>query len=65
MFADRDSDFWPWLHALRETPLLDEQTTIAIGHPAQLEVQADGGLKIEDSRKYGTVAFTLLSPGSL
>lgn len=61
MFADRDSLFWPWLRSLKDTALVDSSTTVAIGHPAELAVPAEGGLIVTDSRKYGTVAFTLLS----
>ncbi|MCB9894077.1 MAG: RsmD family RNA methyltransferase [Planctomycetes bacterium] len=61
MFADRESEFWPWLRTLRETALMDANTTIAIGHPAELTVPEEGGLRVTDSRIYGTVAFTLLT----
>jgi 16S rRNA (guanine966-N2)-methyltransferase len=64
MIEDARGPFWPWLQGLPDSPLLDEKTIIAIGHPAGLTIpQQVGKLRVQDSRVYGTVAFTLLTPG--
>jgi len=64
MIEDARGPFWPWLQGLPDSPLLDEKTIIAIGHPAGLTIpQQVGKLQVQDSRVYGTVAFTLLTPG--
>ena len=61
MIEDGDSAFWPWLSSLHETPLLSDTTTVAIGHPAGLTIPEQvGELRRQDSRIYGTVAFTLM-----
>lgn len=53
--------FWPWLCALHDSPLADANTLGCIGHPAELEFPGDlGRWKVQQTRVYGTVAFTIL-----
>jgi 16S rRNA (guanine966-N2)-methyltransferase len=61
MIEDAQGPFWPWLRGLRESPLVADGTIVAIGHPAGLAFP-DSALRVADSRTYGTVAFTLLTP---
>lgn len=63
MIEDAEGPFWPWLQALHNTPLWQPTLTVAIGHPAMLDVpEPVGELRVSDRRKHGNVAFTLLQP---
>lgn len=61
MAVDPASQFWPWLRALSDTPLVGPETTVVFGHPAGMQEGDFGHLRVRDRREYGTVAFTLLS----
>lgn len=60
MAVDKAGEFWPWLRELSQTPLVNFETTIVFGHPARFDMPELGALRVEDTRKYGTVAFSLL-----
>lgn len=60
MARDHASDFWPWLRDLSRTPLLGFDTVVVFGHPARLEMADTGALRLEETRQYGSVAFSLL-----
>jgi 16S rRNA (guanine966-N2)-methyltransferase len=63
MIEKRPGEFWPWLSVLPETGLVGEATVAAIGHPAEMTMPPDiGGWQIQQTRAYGTVAFTILEP---
>lgn len=56
-----EGPFWPWLRELHESPLAGDRTLACIGHPAGLEFPNDlGRWKAQQTRVYGTVAFTIL-----
>lgn len=61
MIVEQPGQFWPWFVALPESGLIAAQTLAAIGHPSNLEFPSDlGGWSIQQTREYGTVAFTIL-----
>jgi 16S rRNA (guanine(966)-N(2))-methyltransferase RsmD len=61
MLEQVPGEFWPWFAALPETPVVGPETLAVIGHPAEFEMPADiGRWQVQQTRKYGTVAFTVL-----
>lgn len=61
MIEEKPGQFWPWFTALPDTGLVGPQTQAAIGHPSDLQFVEDlGGWSIQQTRVYGTVAFTIL-----
>lgn len=63
MIKDPEGPFWPWFTALTDTGLTGAVSMAAIGHPSDLRFPASMGRWIVDqTRLYGTVGFSLLSP---
>jgi 16S rRNA (guanine966-N2)-methyltransferase len=63
MLEQVPGEFWPWFSALPQTPVVGPSTLAVIGHPADFKMPADiGAWRVQQTRKYGTVAFTILEP---
>lgn len=60
MAVDTASDFWPWLRDLAQTPMVNFDTLLVLGHPAGMKLADIGTLRLDDTRRYGTVAFSVL-----
>lgn len=60
MARDVGSDFWPWLRELPQTPLVNFETLVVFGHPARMSLPDLGTWRLDDTREYGTVGFSLL-----
>jgi len=60
MAKDFASDFWPWLRELPQTPMVNFETLVVLGHPARMALADTGAWRVAEVREYGTVAFSLL-----
>ncbi len=60
MIRELDGPFWQWMRALHQSPLAGPATLACVGHPAELKFPGElGGWKVQQTRVYGTVAFTI------
>lgn len=63
MIEKHPGEFWPWFSKLPDGALVGEKTVATIGHAADLKLPADiGRWRVQQTRVYGTVAFTILEP---
>jgi 16S rRNA (guanine(966)-N(2))-methyltransferase RsmD len=61
MLEQVPGEFWPWFIALPQTALVGERTLAVIGHPADFGMP-ETPWRVQDSRAYGSVAFTIFAP---
>lgn len=61
MIEEKPGQFWSWFVRLHDSGLVGAQTQAAIGHPSSMKFPEDlGGWSIQQTREYGSVAFTIL-----